>query len=389
MGGMSSIASTPQDFATIRANLTLATDDPDLCTEAHYLLWEVCQACNDRDAALAHLDQAIRCDPVRTRQIPDARPQRSVLAIATPGDFQANMPLGMLLPASTLLHVLWLADPDAALAAPHAALPDTLPPFDCVFVTIAEDPRHARALLAADRLAEALGRPTINCGKRIAALSRDGAARLLDGVPDAVVPAQRATDAASLRASPPSFPFIARPRTSHAGYGLARIDNCPSLDAYLDAHPGTDHYVAPFVDFRSSDGYYRKARIVFVGGVPYPVHLAIHDDWQVWYYNAGMARDDWKRAEEARFMTGMAAFVGAAAMRALQLIGRRLGLDYVGLDCAILPDGRLLVFEIETGMIVHDKDPPELFLYKSAPIARIAAALESLIDARIAATAGR
>jgi hypothetical protein len=84
-------------------------------------------------------------------------------------------------------------------------------------------------------------------------------------------------------------------------------------------------------------------------------------------------------------MADMPAALGPRAMAALHEIGRRLDLDYVGLDCAVLPDGTLLVFEVETGMIVHDLDPPDLFPYKKTYIARIFAAVEALLDARIAA----
>ena len=378
------------DLPAARARIEAALDDPALCTEAHYLLWEICQACGDVGAALAHLDMAMRRNPLRTRHVAGAAPARSVLAIATPGDFQANLPVAMLLGGSTLLHVLWLARPEAVLADPLAALPDDLPRFDCVFIVIAEDSRHALALRAADALADALGLPTINRGRRIARLSRDGAARLLADVPGAVVPAQRLRDRAELLASPPAAPFIIRPRASHAGHSLARMDDVGMLRTYLaEADETTSFFVAPFMDFRSADGFFRKYRIVFVDRIPYPVHLAVHDDWGVWYYNAGMSRHAWKRAEEERFMTDMSEALGPCAMRALGEVGRRLDLDYVGLDCAVLPDGRLLVFEVETGMIVHDNDPADLFPYKKTFIPRVFAAVEGMIDARIAARSSR
>ena len=380
-----SAASSDDQFAVSRRHLEAALDDPALRTEAHYLLWEVCQAGGDPEAALRHLDLAIRRDPLRTRHVPGAKPVRSVLALATPGDFQANLPLAMLLDGSTLLHTLWIADARAVLADPRAAIPDHLPPIDCVFIAISEDSRHVRALQAADALAQALGRPTINRGSGIASLSRDGASRLLAGLPDTRVPAQRLGSCGDLRAEPPPFPFIVRPQASHAGRALARIDDRTDLDAYLSGLPDDDLlYVAPFVDFRSRDGLFRKFRIVFVDRVPYPVHLAIHDDWAIWYYNAQMDRAAWKRAEEARFMADMDAALGARAMAALHAVARRIDLDYVGLDGAVLPDGRLLVFEIETGMIVHDHDPAELFPYKKRFIPRIFAAVADLIDRRMA-----
>jgi hypothetical protein len=367
------------DYAASRLRLEAALSDPALSdpalrTAAHYLLWEVCQACGDPTAALDHLHQAIRRDPLQTREVPGAVPVRSVLALATPGDFQANLPLSLLLDGSTRLHTLWIT---GAETAP----PPCLPPIDAVFVAIGEDCRHAAALRAADALARAIGRPTINSGARIASLSRDGVCRLLDGMPDMVVPAQRPTGRADLLAHRPACPFIIRPHASHAGLGLALIDEAASLDDYLDdSCDQAVFYVAPFVDYRSSDGYFRKYRIVFVDRVPYPVHLAIHDDWAIWYYNAQMQRSAWKRDEEADFLADMARALGPRALRALHALGQRIDLDYVGLDCAVLPDGRLLVFEVETGMLVHDSDPPALFAYKKPAIARIIAAVNTLLD---------
>jgi hypothetical protein len=93
----------------------------------------------------------------------------------------------------------------------------------------------------------------------------------------------------------------------------------------------------------------------------------------------------WKRTEEERFMADMSGALGPCAVNALNEVGRRLDLDYVGLDCAVLPDGRLLVFEVETGMIVHDHDPADLFPYKKTFIPRIFSAVEDMIDRRIAA----
>ena len=77
--------------------------------------------------------------------------------------------------------------------------------------------------------------------------------------------------------------------------------------------------------------------------------------------------------------------MGPGAMAALRAIARVVDLDYVGIDCSLLPDGTLLVFEVETGMIVHDHDPPALFPYKRRFIPEIFRAVERMIDARIQA----
>ena len=360
----------PQDFTVSRRVLEQATLDPVLRPEAHYLLWEICQACGDRDAALRHLATATRLNPLRTRPTPPGiRPVRSVLAINTPGDFQANLPLPMLFDGSTRLHTFWITD----------AAPPELPPVDCVFIAIAEDDRHRAVLSAADALAAELGCPIINDGALIASLSRVGTSQRLAGLLDVVAPVQTARSGECLREA--QTPFIVRPRYSHAGQDLALIRRESEIDAYRRGRQDGGFITAPFVDYRGFDGQYRKCRIVFVDGQPYPVHLAIHHDWAVWYYNARMADCPAKQAEEARFLADLPAYAGQTAMRALHSIAEQVRLDYFGLDCAFLLDGRLLVFEVETGMIVHDHDPAP---HKRDASRRIARAVERMIDDRVA-----
>lgn len=360
-----------EDHETNRLTLEKAARDPTMCPEADYLLWEVCQACGDRDAALLHLERAIRRNRLRTRPPKDGvTPVRSVLALNAPGDFQANLPLPMLFDSSTTLHTLWLGDGAQPL----------LPPVDCVFIAIAQDERNGSVLAAADALAAQIGAPVINKGAVVASLSRDSVSRLLAGVPGGLVPSHEAVDRAALGDVP--RPFIVRPAFSHAGQRLALVTSRSELALYLSANPDNVFMTAPFVDYRNRDGLFRKYRIIFVDGRPYPLHLAIHDQWAVWYYNARMEDCAGKRAEEARFLTDMAAYLGPSAIRALDAIAERVRLDYFGLDCAVLDDGRLLVFEIETGMIVHDHDTAPA---KRRAARRILRAVEGMIDARVRA----
>jgi len=50
---------------------------------------------------------------------------------------------------------------------------------------------------------------------------------------------------------------------------------------------------------------------------------------------------------------------------------RLVGLDYFGIDCAELPDGRLLVFELDVAMIVHNMDDPAIFPYKQPAMRKL------------------
>jgi glutathione synthase/RimK-type ligase-like ATP-grasp enzyme len=372
-----------EDWLTARDMLRRAVAIPADKRAAHFMLWEVCQILGDPEAATANLRAALQDDPVTSRHCP--APLRRILVLAVPGDFQANLPLDALLGApDNQLHTLWLTDPDAAMDDPLSAFGDFLPKVDCVFIAIAEDVRHCRALEAADRVAEALDVPVINEGRRIAAVSRNGVAHLLRGLPDAVVPYSTPIERASLAGGAGlEFPLIIRPAGSHAGKDLARVDSAETLHTYLAGVTGDRFYIAPFIDYQSRDGFWRKYRIIFVDGHPWPYHLAIHSDWAIWYYNARMDLDQWKRCEEARFVADISQVFPERAMRALRAVAERVGLDYFGMDCGLMPDGRLVVFEIETGMIVHDWDSAAIYPYKQACTQAIRQATERMIDSRL------
>ncbi|HWA61449.1 MAG TPA: hypothetical protein VG939_08740, partial [Caulobacteraceae bacterium] len=178
------------------------------------------------------------------------------------------------------------------------------------------------------------------------------------------------------------WPIIVRPVGSHAGRGLERIDGPGALGAYLDGHAEASFYIAPFVDYRSPDGLYRKYRVAFVEGRPFLVHLAISGHWMVHYLNAGMLDDATRRAEEAQAMAGFDQGFAQRHRRAFAALTQRFDLDYFGIDCAETADGRLLVFEVDNALIVHDMDPPELFPYKSPAVRRLFAAFQDMLERR-------
>ena len=91
----------------------------------------------------------------------------------------------------------------------------------------------------------------------------------------------------------------------------------------------------------------------------------------VHYLNAGMETNPARRAVEAEWMAGFDDGFARRHGPALRAIADRLGLDYFGLDCAELPDGRLLVFELDVAMIVHDMDSETLFPYKKPAMRKL------------------
>jgi hypothetical protein len=68
---------------------------------------------------------------------------------------------------------------------------------------------------------------------------------------------------------------------------------------------------------------------------------------------------------------------------AFEEIDRRVGLEYYSMDCAETIDGRLLVFEIDSGAVVHSMDPVDIFPYKAPQMERVFTAFHQMLMRRI------
>ena len=293
-----------------------------------------------------------------------ARPLR-VLALMAPGDLMVNTPLDFL---TTHLDVRL----DLLFVRPGEPLPDAVPDHDVAFFAVSESDPATLARLAP--LFRSWPRPALNDPARAALLTRDGVARAVAGLPGCAAPQITPLARTDLRAEALSFPLLLRPHGSHAGDDLARLDGGEDLARYLASVPDAQFYACPFIDYRGADGQFRKYRIAFVAGAPFLCHMAVSSHWMVHYLNAGMTESAAKRDEEA---AAMAAFDTGFARRhdgALAALAGHFALDYVQIDCAELPDGRLLVFEADVAAIVHMMDPPDLFPYKPPQMRRVIAA---------------
>ena len=179
-----------------------------------------------------------------------------------------------------------------------------------------------------------------------------------------------------------AFPVIVRPRGSHAGAGLAKIDDPAAMERYLRERQEREFFISRFVDYASGDGLFRKVRIVVVDGRPYACHLAVADRWDIWYLNAGMPLSAGKRLEEETFMRTFD--IGFAQRHRVALAGLvdRIGLDYFTVDCAETRDGSLLIFEADNTAIVHNMDPPDVFPYKAPQMRKVFEAFAAMLYRR-------
>ena len=307
-----------------------------------------------------------------------------LLVVMGSGPLMANTPIEFLLEGSGIAITM-------AFCHPGQSLPDRLPPHDAVFVAIGESDEHQATLAAlAVQLAD-WPMPVINRPAAIARTGRVDVAAALRDCPGLVAPALIRVDrkdflAAALRlppvdgpASPGMKPVLARPVQSHAGLGLERLTTPQEAAQYLADHPDPTFYLSSFVDYADAAGIFRKYRIAFVGGVAYPSHMAISSHWMIHYLNACMHENPGKRAEEARWMTQFEADFIPRHRSALAALVERIGLDYIVVDCGETRAGDLLIFEVDSAMLVHAMDHPALFAYKQAPMQRLFSAMQEMI----------
>jgi tetratricopeptide (TPR) repeat protein len=354
--------------------------------DAHLAIFELAQISGDRTTALEHQTAALAIRRLYTSEAATRPAKRRLLVIKTPGDWQANLPLEYILDATANTVHTWYVDA-AELLSPSAPLP----PHDLVINAVSESDAAEPLLAAIEGFAERSRVPILNRPDRVLRAARHRFPDYLRDIPRCLVPVPlRLTRhellasglAERLAAAGIHLPILVRPVASQAGRDLARIADLAALAPYL-AGIGEDlFYVTQFCDYAGPDGLHRKYRIIFVDGEPYPYHLAVSERWMVHYYNAGMRENAARRAEEARFLGDLGAAFDPGLQEALRRLARAIGLDYFGIDCTVTPDGELLVFEVETGMIVHNLDPVDIYPYKPAAFARIAAALEAMLERR-------
>lgn len=347
----------------------------------------ITQLLGDRRAGMAIQAEVLAFHQLYRSPCSSEKPKLRVLALAAAIDMGGNTPIEFLLENSGIeLQTLYVVA--------GIDLPVPLPEHDVAIVIASDSEECLEALRKIDAMALRWPRPLLNPPRLVRNLDRDKLHGLLRGIGGLDIPATACVTRARLSeiarsnlgladvATELKFPIIIRPRGSHAGVGLARIDDGAMVERYLADRPEQEFFVARFVDYAESDGLFRKYRIVFVDGRPYACHMAIADRWDIWYLNAGMAFSAEKRLEEERFMRD---FDGDFAVRhqvALAAIAERVGLDYFTVDCAENKKRELLIFEADNTAVVHNMDTPEVFPYKPPQMRRIFEAFAEMLHRR-------
>ena len=348
----------------------------------------IVQLLGDKPAGMAIQAEVLSCHRLFRNPCSAASPRLRVLALAAAIDMGGNTPIEFLLQHSEFeLLTLYVVG--------GTELPAPLPDHD-VAIVIASDSEECRdALHQIDQVAARWPRPMLNPPRLVAHLDRDKLHRLLRGIEGLEIPATVAVSRRQLTGLAQSdllpadidaelaLPLIVRPRGSHAGVGLAKVDDPQAVLRYLAQREEEEFFVARFIDYASADGLFRKYRVALIDRRPYACHMAVADRWDIWYLNAGMSDSAEKRLEEATFMRTFDLGFARRHRAALTAMADAVGLDYFTIDCAENQRGELLIFEADNTAVVHNMDSPELFPYKAPQMRLVFEAFAAMLERRV------
>jgi tetratricopeptide (TPR) repeat protein/glutathione synthase/RimK-type ligase-like ATP-grasp enzyme len=355
--------------------LALRPDDAD----AHAELGNILMRQGQTDAALARYRRGQALQPFITWRVRQPPPAFSALFLDTP--LAGSTPVDYLAGQADYDRHFFCLMPggldDPELLRGRA---------DVVFNMIADPDSGAAVLPMAMDLVERLGRPVVNHPRAVLGTDRAALAQRLARLDGCVAPRTLRVGGAVLAGAAGGLagctpPLLVRRAGTHGGDAFERCADWAAAAALAARAPGAEYYVSEYVDYRSADGWFRKYRVIFIDGRLYPYHLAIHDDWKVHHFRTAMSEHDWMRREEARFTEALESVFDPVAQQALRGIAAATGLDYGGIDCARDAEGRIVVFEANASMLVHD-EKNAMFAYKNPAISRIKAAFDTLLAKR-------
>ena len=255
-----------------------------------------------------------------------------------------------------------------------------------VVVNIIADADNGMGILPfALDLVERLDRPTVNHPRLIMDTDRETVARRLAGISLCHIPkTKRLTGAVLAEAAANNIlagftmPLLVRLAGYHGGDDFEKFFDLNAITEFVSKRLEADYYLSEYVDYRSSDGFFRKYRLIYIDGELLPYHLAIHDDWKVHHFRTDMDNQAWMRQEEEAFLKNPHLVFDELHQAALRAVTATIGLNYSGIDCALDCDGKILVFETNAAMLVHD-EKEEIFAYKNPYIAKIKDAFNAML----------
>jgi glutathione synthase/RimK-type ligase-like ATP-grasp enzyme len=199
--------------------------------------------------------------------------------------------------------------------------------------------------------------PIFNHPRAIAQTRRDHSSKALQGIEGLVTPRCARFVPTSIAAFEKcfaengfQFPVLVRPSRGQSGKGLQRIES--PKDWHLAANTkwfGQPHFMTEYFDFKTAEGIYLKARVLFVGDQFFIRHIKAGSAWKVHNESATSLSDfEDRELEVVKSLQSNTQFAALCAE-----IPSRTLLDFCGMDVGVDPDrNRFVMFECNPAMTV-------------------------------------
>jgi Flp pilus assembly protein TadD len=381
------VAVLDEEFAAARTLYERALTLDSTLAIAHHGLAELLVRAGDNAAAEDHRALGLRYRPITLRRYRGSGPPLRLLVLGSAAF--GNVATDAYFDDRVFAVASLVVDYD------DPAIP--LPPHDLVFNAIGEADLCPAELATAAAITTRTLAPVINRPAAVAATGRATNARRLRELTGVVTP-RIACFARGLLCGPRGgelldehgfrFPLLIRTPGHHTGDHFSYVASAGDLAAAVAALPGDELFVIEYIDVCDAHGDAHKYRVIIVDGKLYPLHLAISARWKVHYMRADMAQSAEHRARDGAFLTDMHATLGGRAIAALERVRDVLDLDVGGIDFALAANGDVIVFEANASMIVPQPEPGAMWDYRREPVARIHAAVRSMLVTRAGVTSG-
>lgn len=266
-----------------------------------------------------------------------------------------------------------------------------LPPHQLIFNAIGDADFCQSGLEIANRLIAKSQAPVINRPDAVRQTGRLANAKRLGVLPGVIAPRMVLVSKAELYSGQAlkrlkqggfEFPVLLRAPSFHGGNHFIFVETRDLLQSAFEDLPGEALLVIEFLDSGSTDGLFRKYRVMSINGILYPIHMAISSQWKVHYFSSDMDKNVEYRKEEEFFLNDFLAVLGANAISVLEKISAAMELDYCGIDFGVDKNGNILLYEANATMVIIPPTSERHWDYKRKAIENALAAAKRMFVER-------
>ena len=233
--------------------------------------------------------------------------------------------------------------------------------IDIIFNQVSDPDTHKIALAKVSKICEQFKDRAycINHPDSIINASREKTHELLKDISSLIVPrtirilpssAHEIT--AAIKNQGWSYPVLIRHCGDHNAKSLVLLERQAAAKKLNPIYFEREGYLSEFNDYSDSNGVFAKYRFVSVRGKIFVRHVMYSDQWEVHAHVRRFFMKENRQYFEAEkeIMSSFDNGLRKEILAPINEIYRKTGLDYLGVDCSIDAEGRLIIFEANANM---------------------------------------